>query len=419
MIWSYVLIIVLIAFSALFSGSEISYASSSEVKLRKNAENKNSYITKKAYEIFTKYDKALITILIGNNLVNIGASAVATVIAIDLVGDSGAAVATFVMTVLILTFGEIVPKIIASSIPEKFATLVSLPIKFLMTITAPVVWVVNKILEKCAKLWEINKINDIVTEDDLETILETVEDEGIIDEDTCDLLQSALDFDDVQAYEIITPRVDMIAIDVNDDKDSILETLLSSPYSRIPVYEDTIDNIIGLIHLNPCLRKLTAGSEFDIREMLIKPQFVHKTMVLSDVLKIMKSSTCHMVIVTDEYGGTMGLITMEDVLEQLVGEIWDEKDIIEEEFVELGPDEFEVDGDMRIYDFLEELDIDDRDFDDDNATVGGWAIEMLGGYPEKGDVFEYKNLTITVKEIRNMRVLEVQVKVNPLPEEEE
>lgn len=419
MIWSYILIIILIAFSAVFSGSEISYASSSEVKLRKNAEEKKSVTAKTAYDIFINYDKTLIAILVGNNLVNIGSSSVATVIAVGLIGDSGAAAATFVMTLLILTFGEILPKIIASRIPEKFATFVSVPIKIVMFVTYPVVWCVNLLLGKLSKLWEGNKIQEAVTEDDLETMLETVEDEGVIDEDTCDLLQSALDFDDVLAYEIITPRVDILAIDVDDDAETIMKTIMNSAYSRIPVYQDTIDNIIGLVHQNPCLRKLADGQQFDIKELFMKPQFVHKTMPLPDVLKIMKKTQCHMVIVTDEYGGTMGLITMEDVLEQLVGEIWDEKDVIDEEFVELGKDVFEADGDMRIYDFFEELDIDDKDFDDDNSTLGGWAIEMLGGYPKKGDTFDYKNLTITVKDLRNMRVLSLLVKVNHVPEEEE
>ncbi|MBQ2455868.1 MAG: CBS domain-containing protein, partial [Firmicutes bacterium] len=157
----------------------------------------------------------------------------------------------------------------------------------------------------------------------------------------------------------------------------------------------------------------------DLNELMMKPHFVHKTMPIPDVLELMKKTKCHLVFVTDEYGGIMGMLTMEDVMEQLVGEIWDEKDVIDEEFVELSDDEFEVDGDMRIYDFFMEMDMDDRDFEDDNATLGGWAIEMLGGYPKVGDSFDYKNLTLTVKEVEGLRVTSLLVKEHPLPEEEE
>lgn len=159
--------------------------------------------------------------------------------------------------------------------------------------------------------------------------------------------------------------------------------------------------------------------QFDLRSILMPVNFVHKTMPLDDVLAVMKTRQCHMVIVTDEYGGTMGCLTMEDVLEQLVGDIWDESDEIVDEFVQTGEDSYEADGNMRIYDFFEELDIDDRDFDDDNATLGGWAIEMLGDYPKVGDSFDYKNLTITVKKLQNLRVTRLAVQVRPLPPEEE
>lgn len=421
--WDYIAIVIFIIFSAFFSGSEIAYASVNELRLKKAAEAEGgSRLSKLAYGIYSRYDDALITILIGNNLVNIASSSVATVIAISTMGDDGAWVATAVMTVIILTFGEIVPKIVAVESSFAFTHIAAIPLKILMIVTFPIVWVIEKMFGLFDRLFKKadDNASSAITEDDLETIIDTVEDEGVIDEDKAELLQSALDFDGVLAYEIITPRVDMLTIDIEDSFDEILETANSSSFTRLPVYEDTVDNIIGILHLNHFYKKLADDPEsFDIRQILMPVNFVHKTMPLDDVLKEMKRRQCHMVIVTDEYGGTMGCLTMEDVLEQLVGDIWDETDEIEPEFVQTGDDTYEVDGDMRIEDFFDELDIDDRDFDDDNTTVGGWAIEMLGDYPKVGDVFEYKNLTVTVKKLQNLRVVRVGVKVWPVKEEDE
>ena len=404
MIANILLIIVLICFSALFSGSEIAFASSSEVKLRKAAEEGRRSSDKNAYHIKENYSDALITILIGNNLVNIASSAVATVIAISLMGDAGAWIATLIMTVLIIIFGEITPKILASRQPERFAAAIANPMKVLTVLTKPLVVIFSALMDALGHLWKKSAVDEAVTEDDLETMFETAEDEGVVDEDTADLLQSALDFDDVLAYEIITPRVDMEAIDIEDSPQEIVDQ--SMP-----------DTIIGIAHVNQCLRSLAAGEAFDLRSLMMEAHFVHKTMPLDDVFETMQREGCHMVVVTDEYGGTMGILTMEDVLEQIVGEIWDEKDIIDEEFVELDPTHYEVDADMRLEDFFDELDLDEDELDDDNATVGGWAIEMLGGYPEAGESFEFENIKVTVAETEGMRVTEVLAEV--LPEEEE
>ena len=413
------LIVVLIGLSAVFSGAEIAYASASEIKLRKAAEEGRRASDKNAYKIKENYEDALITILIGNDLVNIASSAVATVIAISLMGDAGAWIATLVMTVLIITFGEISPKILASRRPEGFARRVANPLYVLTVVTKPLVIVFSAMTDALGKLWQKSAVDEAVTEDDLETIFETAEDEGVVDEETADLLQSALDFDDVLAYEIITPRVDMEAIDIEDSPEEIVDQIMKTQFSRLPVYEDTPDTIIGIAHVNQCLRTLAAGEPFDLREQMMEAHFVHKTMPLDDVFETMQREGCHMVVVTDEYGGTMGIVTMEDVLEQIVGEIWDEKDEIDEEFVELDDAHFEVDGDMRLEDFFDEMDLDDDELDDDNATVGGWAIEMLGGYPEAGDSFETENLRVTVTQTEGMRVTELLAELLPEPEEEE
>ena len=412
-VWPYIGIVCLIVLSAFFSGSEISYSSANRLRL-KSAADSGKKSAKLAYAIYQAYDTALITILIGNNLVNIAASSLATVIAVSLLGDSGAWVATFVMTLLILTFGEIVPKIIAAQSADDFARAVSLPLSVLMTLLRPLTWLIAKLLAGFDRLWKKRlPEGPSVTEDDLETILDTVEDEGVIDEDRCDLLQSALDFDEVLAYEIITPRVDMTAVDIDDPAEKNLSVILDSPFSRIPVYRDTVDNIIGVLHLNRVLKDLTEENEIDLRSLMMPAVFVYKTMPLPNVLQTMKRTKSHLVIVTDEYGGTMGVLSMEDVLEQLVGDIWDESDRVEDEVIDLGGGRYDVDADMRLADFFDEMNIDDRDLDDDSATLGGWAIEQLGHYPRTGDSFHYENLTITVKKRRKLRVIRLLVTVHP------
>ena len=411
-------IVVLIILSAFFSSSETAYAAANGMRIKRRMEEKNSLVNRFAYYIYENYGNALTSILIGNNLVNTAASAIMTVIVIEMLGDGYEWVATVVMTVLLLIFGEIMPKVLAKQVADVYTAVVAMPLRIFMMITKPVIVVVMWVGGIVSKLWEKSiPEGPAVTEDDLENIIDTAEDEGVIDEERSDLLQSALDFDDVMAYEIITPRVDMVAIDIDDSFEQIMEIANESTFSRIPVYEDTVDNIIGILHLNHLFKKMIDEEEVNIRELLMPAYFVHKTMTLQNVLEEMKKHNSHMVIVTDEYGGTMGVLTMEDVLEQLVGDIWDESDEVVDEFTELADDMYEADGSMRIYDFFEELDIDDRDFDDDNATLGGWAIEMLGGYPKVGDSFEYKNLTITVKKLKKHRVDRLVVKVSPVQEE--
>lgn len=404
-------IIVCIAFSAFFSGSEIAFASANKGRLKKASESGNTR-AKIALYISEHFDDALTTILIGNNLVNIAASSISTVIAINLMGETGTIAATIVMTIIILTFGEITPKIIAKQQCDKFVILVSYPLRFLMYILKPVILIIVAIVNLVSGLWKKDNQNEpSVTEEELVSIIESVEDEGIIDKERSDLLQSALEFSDISVEEILTPRTDMIAIDVNDDMDSIIETVLESPYSRIPVYEDSIDNIIGVLHLGRFLRKLADNKEVDIRSILIDICFVHKTMKLPDIFDELKNRRLQMAIVTDEYGGTMGCITMEDILEELVGDIWDETDEIVNEFKVTGENTYEVSGDLSLRDFFDYVDLDDRDFESDYSTVGGWAIEMIDDIPNIGDTFKYKNLTIKVTALDGVRVTGLSIDV--------
>ena len=416
-----IIIVVCLICSAFFSASEIAYASAGEVRLRCAAEEKGSLAARLALKIHGDYDKALATILIGNNLVNIASESVATVIVISLLGESQAWVATIAMTVLVLIFGEIIPKVVAKTMPETFATLFAIPLRGLAILTKPLVFLVDCSLKLVSLLWK-SKVEETpsVTEEELETIIDTVENEGVIDEDKCELIQSVFDFGDVQAYEIITPRVDMLSIDIESTHEEMVEIILNSSYSRIPFYEDTPDHIVGVLHLNVALKELVEDPNADLTALLMPTVYVHKTMPLDDVLSTMRREHSHMAVVTDEYGGVMGLLTMEDVLEQLVGDIWDESDEIEPEIVELCEGRFEIDGDMRIEDFFSEVDFDDRDFDDDNTTVGGFVVELLGHYAEVGDVVTYENIEFTILEVEERRVIKLNVQVTtPEPEAEE
>ena len=414
-------IALLILVSAFFSGTEIAFASANPARLKSKRQQKDSLSLSIASKIVEDYENMLGAVLIGNNLANIAASSIATLIVMDLLGEGYAWVATLVMTVLVLIFGEIIPKVLAKQFAEQFCTAVAIPIYVLSLILKPITLIMTGLIGLLSKLWESSIADpDAVSEDDFENIIDIVEDEGVLDEEQCDLLQNALDFDTVLAYEVITPRVDMDAIDIRDPYETNIRKIEDYIYSRIPVYEDTPDNIIGILHLNHFYKEFVKGERVNIRSLLLPVTYVHKTMPLPDVLEKMKETKSHMVVVLDEYGGTMGILTMEDVLEQLVGEIWDESDEIEREFICIDDTHFEADGDMRIYDFFDEFDIDideDEDFETDSATVGGWTITMLDGEVNEGDSFTFENLRITVKKAEEYRV--ERIEVEKLPEEEE
>lgn len=408
-------IVLLILISAFFSSSEIALTSVNTSRLKSKDGEKTPLKNRLAIKLATGFESTLGAILIGNNLANNAASAIATVIVLDLLGDDFAWVATLVMTLLVLTFGEVIPKVLGKRFAEKISLIIAVPLYALWIVLWPITWLFSMFINICSRLWRSSVTDsDAVSQDDLENMIEIAEDEGVLDEESCDLLQNALDFEDVLAYEVITPRVDMEAIDIGDPYEVNIKKILASTYSRIPVYEDTPDNIIGILHLNRVYKHLLDNERIHIRKQLLPVTFVHKTMPLPDVLEKMKESKMHMVVVLDEYGGTLGILTMEDVLEQLVGEIWDETDEIEREFICIDDDHFIADGDMRIYDFFDEFDMDieeDEDFEDDSATIGGWVTTMLDGEAGKGDSFKYENLEITVLEADEKRIEKISVTI--------
>lgn len=418
MILNILALIVLMAFSAFFSASEIAYASVSGVRLKRAAEG-GSLAARTADYIYEHFQNALSAILIGNNLVNIAASSLSAALFIELMGDAGSGVSVAVMTVVVLIFGEITPKVTAKAMPDRFALRAALPLRAAMIILKPVEWVIMLIVKLASLLWRSKReTGPAVSEDELSDLIDAVEDEGVLDEAESELIQNTLEFDDICVYEILTPRVDMYAIDVDDSAEEITAQLLESNYSRLPVYEDTVDNVIGVLHLNHALMALAAGRELDIRAEMSEPCFMHRTTRLDDALETFMTERQHMAIVTDEYGGTSGLVTLEDVLEQLVGDIWDESDVVEDEVIQLSDTLYRVKGDMRIDDLFELCDIDEDTDEEENATVGGWVIEELGAYPRVGDSFDFEHITVTVRELRKRRVLWLTVELHDKPEPE-
>lgn len=414
-------IVVLLLLSAFFSASEMAFASVSALRLNTINDKKSTLITRTAIKIKENFDDSLGAILAGNGLVNNFSSAIAAVIVISLLGQKYAFVSTIVMTLLVLTFGEIIPKSLAKQFPEKFCIIFAMPIYAVTVILKPFLFVIIKLVDLISKLWQ-DRVDDseAVSEEDLENIFDIVGDEGVLDEDEVDLLQNALDFEEVLAYQIITPRVDMEALDIRDPYDLNINKILETTYSRLPVYEDTPDEIIGVLYINSAMKAMIDSEKISIRKLMLEPVFVHKTMPIPDVLQKMKENKCHMSIVLDEYGGTLGIITMEDILEQLVGEIFDETDDIEPEFVCIDDTHYEALGDMRIYDFFDEFDIDigqNEDFDGDITTLGGFVTSMLDGEVNNGDTFDYNGLRFTVLDVEDFRVLKVSVEVLPGDEE--
>ncbi|MCR5680912.1 MAG: hemolysin family protein [Clostridiales bacterium] len=440
------IIILMVLFSAYFSASEISFNASNKLRLKKAAEEGGSRSAALAYKISEDFTTALSAILIGNNLANIAASTAATVIAMNLLlslktmNSDGMAslVSTVVMTLIILIFGEIVPKIIARNNADAAVRLFAWPTRILTWILYPLVWLVMRLIHLLSGLWgKDDEDAPTVTEEELSSIIETVEEEGVIDEEKSELLQSAIDFRDTTVEEIMTPRIDMLAFDIADSPEEIETLVDESRYSRLPVYEDSIDNIIGILYLNHYYKKVTDGGEpFDLRSILMKPSFIHKTMKLPAALSLLRERKTHLAIVVDEFGGTLGLVTMEDILEELVGDIWDESDEIVHPCVKTGENTYEVSGDMNIDDFFAEIEFEPREFECEYSTVGGWAIEMLDADPHVGDSFSYRDipleegeeedpedpattLTVVVSAMDDMRVTKLTVLVTRPETEEE
>ena len=375
---------------------------------------------KTALFIAENYDRTLTTILIGNNIVNIGASSIATLLFVKLFGPSGAAISTAVMTILILIFGEVLPKSFAKESSEKFALAFSRPLRILMTVFWPVVFLFIQ-LKKVAK--HISPIKEeetpTVTEQELKFIVESIEDEGVLEKQESELVQHALEFDEKTVQEVLTPRVDMTTLDIEDDLQTNIGLVLTERFSRIPVCRGTSDRIIGILHTKDLLEALVRGDAIDLASMVQPAFFVYKTKKLSSLLADFKRNKTHVAIVTDDYGGTVGMVTMEDLLEELVGDIWDEDEEIIRDFVRIDSQHFRISGDLTIRELFDHLDLPFSNLESNHTSCGGWALEALGHIPQAGEAFQFKNMTLTIQEMDDQRVKKLSVYLAPQPEEEE
>ena len=406
--------------SAFFSASEMALSSANRIRLE-NLKEGGSRPAAMAVKLLDRFDGALSTILIGNNFVNIALSSLGSLIAITAFGEKYTWLATVIVTVTVIVFGETIPKILARQSANRLSLVFAPILRVLSVLLWPlvtfVVWLTHLITAPM-KGEEAEAESDAAVEE-LQSLIETAEDEGVVDEERGELLLSALDFDEVSASQAMTARVDMQAIDIDDDWEELWPRLCDSPHSRIPVYEGSIDNIIGVLHLNHFFRAMLGEEKPALRPLLMEPCFVYKTVKLPAVLEELRASRTHLAIVTDEYGGTLGLISMEDVLEELVGEIWDETDEIEPEVVKRGESEFELDGDMSVGAFCELLGWDADELDTDSATVGGWTLERFGGFPEAGESFTFAGVEVTVLKMDGKRAEKVLVRVLPEPTDDD
>lgn len=416
-----VLIIILIAMSAFFSASETAISSVNRIRLKSMAEN-GSRGAERALKILTKYDKALTTILIGNNIVNIATSSISTILCIQLVGEKyGSLVSTVAVTIIVLIFGEVMPKGLAKDHAEGVCIGVSAVITFLMLIFTPFSSFFILLKKGIAKLFH-NKKSVSVTEEELMAIIDEIEGEGVLEEQESDLVRSALQFDEITADEIITPRVRIVAVEVNDSAEEVRAKFLKEQYSRMPVFEKNLDNIVGIINEKDFIKAYDQkGSELSVRELIQETIYVPSMQKISEVLRVMQKRKCHMSVVLDQHGGTLGIVTMEDLLEELVGEIWDESDEVKSPVTVRGEGEFDIYGEVSLNSlrrFLESRDI-DLEIDSEAHTVAGWVLELFGSIPKNGDVTETEELTLEVLDAAELRVNKVRITLKEKPQEDD
>ena len=417
------LVILLILISAFFSGSEIAYASASKPRLISEAEGGDRR-AKKAVKIVDDYVRAIATILVGNNLVNIAATSVITLLCVEYYipqNPNNTLIAEIIATLILLIFGEILPKIYCQENANRLALSFSGPLHGAMIFFRPITFLVSKFVEKLSVLWAREESEQAMTDEELAMVVDTIQEEGVFTEAEGELIKSAIEFGDVTAHEILIPRVDVAAYDL----DSPLADLLADPeimtYSRLPAYRESIDHIVGILPMKQLTKAvLTQGIEnVDVESMLVEPLFVHMTKNINEILKDFRRTKTNMAVVLDEYGGTMGILTIEDILEEIVGEIYDETDEPEEEEVqEVSEGIFLLDGSMNIYDMFDEIGWEPKDFESAYTTLSGWITELLDKFPEAGDTFSYERISGTVISVDGPLVDEVEIRLAPEEEAE-
>ncbi len=403
-----IIIAVLLACSAFFSASETAFSSVNRIRL-KNYANQGDKRAEIALKIVTDFDKALTAILIGNNIVNIASASLATIAFTEILGPSSVGFATLVMTVLVLIFGEILPKSLAKENAEKFTLAIARIMTFLIFILKPLIFLFTLIKKGVINLiGNKNGDNPSVTEEELKFIIEEIEDEGVLEEQEGELVRSALEFDEISLEEILIPRVNIVGVKIDDDIENIKNIFMTERYSRMPVFEKTMDNIVGIIHQKDFFNMYLSGGK-KISSIVKKPLYFSEYKKISEVMATMQRSKNHMAIVLDQYGGTEGLVTLEDIIEELVGEIYDENDEVVQEFEKIAENRYKISGALAIGNFLENLELDEKTIDTECNSVGGWVMELLEHIPSEGECVSFDNMEIKVTDIDDQQIKSIEI----------
>ena len=415
-----VLMIVLLALSAFFSATETAFSTFNRIRVKNMAQNGNKR-AKLVLKLDEKYDKLINTILIGNNIVNIALSSIATIFFVELFKNMdesvGATISTAVITVAVLLFGEISPKIIARGHADGTALSFSYIINAVGYILLPLSFIFGA-WSKLVMLIVKPKNDSAYTADELITIVDEAEEDGAIETEEGDLIRSAIEFADVSAGDILTPRVDICAIPKDATMSEIARTFIENAYSRLPVYDKDLDDIIGILHEKDFFVAYHNNNK-TVTKHLQKPVIVSEHIKIADLMKVLKSKKCHMAIVVDEYGGTMGIVTMEDIIEELIGDVFDEHDEVTEDYKDLGDGKFLVKCSADLDDFLEKFDVAVDDDEDMPQTVNGFIMKEIETFPKVGDTFDFKTLHIEIKKIGPKRLEEIIVSKNEEDKEDE
>ncbi|MBQ1788485.1 MAG: HlyC/CorC family transporter [Erysipelotrichaceae bacterium] len=400
-----VLILLVLCYS-FFSACETAFSSLNKIKLRALA-NTGNRKAEKTYALTEKFPKLLTTILVGNTIVNVVAASLATVLFSNLYHNNGVAISSIVMTLVIMIIGEIIPKNIAKYVPEKFAMNVTWILNILVFLFTPLTFIFGYLEKLMSRLFYVE--NDTYSTDELLTMVEEANEEGDMEDHEADLITNALEFNDLDVGEILTPRIDVIAIDIDEDSVEDIELMYrDSGYSRLPVYEDSLDNIIGVLHEKDFYYHLLYEKSTNIKEILQEVFYTSPHVKISSLLKQFQTSKSHMAVVVDEYGGTQGIITMEDILEELVGEIYDEHDEVIEYYKKLDDHNYLIKADLDIDDLFEHFGIEtDEEFEFN--TTSAWVIDVLDKIPVKGDGFDYKNMHVEVTDADSKKVNEIKI----------
>ena len=412
-ILSVLIILALLLFADYFAVCETSFAAVSRIRL-KTAMERGDRRANKAMYVCECFDKAITTILIGTNIVHLSCASYVTVLVTRRWGLSAVTLSTFVTTLVVFFVGEMLPKSVAKKYSLRLALGTASSLVFFMHLLTPVSFVLTKIGEFASRLTKGDS-EVSVTEDELYDIIENMTDEGDLDSEQGDLVHSALAFGDLTAESILTARVDMETIDVDDPLEEILAQVKASRHSRIPVYQDSVDNIIGVLQIRRFMREyLQKREKTDLRSLLDEPYFVHQSAKIDELLSVMSSKKINMTIVTDSYGGTVGIVTLEDILEELVGEIWDEDDEVVEPCVDHGDGSYSFDAGVDIEDAFEFMDYEDPDETDfDHKLLGEWAYEQFDAIPKEGDSFTYNGLRVTVEKVQQRRIMKLHIQRLP------